>query len=91
MMLLIYIKVLINPHYRNIITTTEEVFMVQTVLDKEGDIQAKPLKKYIAHIQAVSSEYEVPIFAESIDEAAQWVEDNYEVNGFVCNRIRQAN
>lgn len=47
-------------------------------------------KKFIVHIQLRDTEMEVPVFAESIDEATEWAEEQYESQGYEVNRIREA-
>lgn len=45
-------------------------------------------KQFIVHIQLANTEMEVPVFAESIDRACEWAEEQYETQGYVINRIR---
>lgn len=46
--------------------------------------------KYIVHVQLNDTEIEIPLFAESLDKATEWAEEQYESQGYVINRIRQS-
>lgn len=47
-------------------------------------------KKYIVHVVLEGEDTQVPVFAKSLDDAAEWAERTYESQGIQINRIREA-